>query len=221
MSRGTWQPPIQSMVRRRRRRVWGWLFALLLLMVAAIGGTLVLGGDLLVAPDPLPDRAQVAVALAGSTTGGEARRAEARRLLEAGQVGHVVFDVGQVRFWGEWMPDLARRHVAQTYGEELAARVSICEMKADSTAEELVALRGCLQERGLRSVVLVTSNYHTRRVRMLSRRIFSGLDPPVSVAVHGVPDGDFESSGWWRRRRHAKTWLEETTKLVWNYLFFR
>jgi hypothetical protein len=34
--------------------------------------------------------------------------------------------------------------------------------------------------------------------------------------VHGTSDGDFEPDGWWRRWRHTRTFLEETTKLVVN-----
>lgn len=192
----------------------------LVLLVSLLGATLFalrFGGSFLVAPDPLPGRAQVAVALAGSVGAEEARRAEALRLLQVGRADHVMLSVGKVWFWGEWMPDLARRYLAKKYGEEMAKRVVLCEMNADSTAEEVRALLGCLRERGWRSVIVVTSNYHTRRARLIWRRVVADAHPPFTVAVHGVSDGDFEASGWWRRRRHAKTWLLEITKLVWAY----
>ncbi|MGH9805493.1 MAG: YdcF family protein [Candidatus Acidiferrales bacterium] len=196
-----------------------WIWAGLLLLVVAAVMLLRFGGRLLVASDPLPPHAQAAVALAGSAAASEARRAEAMRLLLEGRVDHVLLDVGQVSLWGEWVPELARRHVANAYGEQLASRVVICEMKVDSTAEELLAVRRCLREQGWSAVILVTSNYHTRRVRLLARRTLAAENPPTVFVVHGIPDGDFEPEGWWRRRRLAKTWLEETTKLLWSFLF--
>lgn len=201
---------------RPRRRGLGLCLGVLLFLAATVS-VLQFGGRLLVAPDPLPARAEAAVVLAGSATASEARRAEALRLLQQGRVENVLLDVGKVSLWGEWVPDLARRHLLNTFGQEAAARVALCEMNADSTAEELLALRGCLHERGWRSVVLVTSNYHTRRVRLIARRTLD--NPSLTFAVHGVADGDFEAETWWRRRRYAKTWLEETTKLLWSFLF--
>lgn len=189
-----------------------------LLLLGAIAGLLRFGGALLVAPDPLPAHAEVAVALAGSAAGEEARRAESLRLLQQGLVDHAMLSVGKVPFWGEWVPDLARGYLVDKYGKELAARVSLCEMKVDSTEEEAHALRSCLEERGWRSVVLVTSNYHTRRAKLIWARTLAPADPPFVLTVHGVPDGDFEPGAWWRRRRYAKTWLLEITKLVWSWL---
>jgi uncharacterized SAM-binding protein YcdF (DUF218 family) len=176
------------------------------------------GGRLLVAPDPLPPRADALLVLAGSMRGEEVRRAEAMRLLQEGRAGQVALSTPQVTFLGEWIPDLMRRHLVRTYGEDAAGRVVMCTQMSSSTREEARAIRPCLERHGWRTVVVVTSNYHTRRARHIWREVAAAPGAPLRVFVHGVSDGDFEPKGWWSDRRYAKTLAEETVKLVWTYV---
>jgi uncharacterized SAM-binding protein YcdF (DUF218 family) len=176
------------------------------------------GGDLLVAPDALPARADVLVVLAGTIDGEQARREGAVRLLRDRRADQLVLSAPQVTYFGEWVPDLMRRDLERSYGIEQARRVVLCPHKADSTLEEAQALRPCLERRGWRTVIVVTSNYHTRRASHIWREVFREAEPPVRIVVHGVSDGDFEPIGWWRNRRHVKTFALETTKLLWKYL---
>jgi hypothetical protein len=39
---------------------------------------------------------------------------------------------------------------------------------------------------------------------------------PVQLWVYGVSDPEFHPTGWWHDRRSAKTWLLESTKLLWT-----
>jgi uncharacterized SAM-binding protein YcdF (DUF218 family) len=187
----------------------------------AAAAVLVWGGDLLVAPDALPAHADAIVVLTGSLQGEQSRREEAWRQLDAGRADRLVLSTPRVTYLGEWVPDLMRRYMERLHGAASAGRVVLCSHNASSTLEEAEALRPCLQERGWRSVIVVTSNYHTRRARHSWRQAFRTADPPVQIFVHGVSDGDFEPRGWWRTRRYAKTFAGETTKLVWTYLFDR
>lgn len=185
----------------------------------AMAGILVWGGDLLVTRDSLPARAEALVVLKGSLEGEEARRQEAARLLREGRAAWLALSTPQATYLGEWVPDLMRRHLERSYGSEPARRAVMCPHRATSTIEEAQALLPCLQQRGWRTLIVVTSNYHTRRAGRIWRRAFRDADPPVRVFLHGVADGDFEPHGWWRSRRHAKTFLAETSKLAWAYLF--
>lgn len=209
-------PSDRSATRRRRSRT---IASLGLLVFVAVVATLRWGGDLLVSSDSLPAHADAIVVLTGSTYGEQARREEAVRLLREERADRLVLSAPQIMYLGEWIPDLMRRYVERFYGVEQARRVVLCPQKADSTREEAEALRPCLERRGWRTVVVVTSNYHTRRASHIWRKVCKAADPPFRISVHGVPDGDFESRGWWRRRRYAKTFLGETIKLVWTYLF--
>jgi uncharacterized SAM-binding protein YcdF (DUF218 family) len=193
--------------------------AALLLVSIGIVTMLAWGGDLLVAPDSLPARADVLVVLAGSIHGEQARREEAVRLLRDQRADQVVLSAPEVTYFGEWVPDLMRRDLERSYGLEQARRAVLCLHNADSTLEEVQALRPCLEHAGWHTIIVITSNYHTRRTRHIWHEVFREAGPPVRIFVHGVSDGDFEAGGWWRNRRHAKTFALETTKLVWTYLF--
>ena len=82
---------------------------------------------------------------------------------------------------------------------------------ADNTREEAVALRRLAKEKGWKSVVVVTSNYHTRRVRYIFQKVFpSG----VEVSVASARDGDFDPEHWWERRKSVKEFLGELVGMV-------
>jgi uncharacterized SAM-binding protein YcdF (DUF218 family) len=195
--------------------------ALLILALAACAVVLALlyGGDLLVGTDSLPAHAQVAVALNGSITGYVARRAEAMRLLKSGVVDHVMMSLPPGSYWGENIPQVAQYYFANQYGAAIAQKVVYCVNSANSTIQEAAALKQCLEQAAWRQVIVVTSIYHTRRARMIWRKTLAGANPPFGLWVHGVIDADFRPHGWWRRRRYAKTWLFETSKLLWEYVF--
>jgi len=191
--------------------------------VLMVGGLLVVavlryGGRVLVAPDPLPEHADVAIVLNGSFGAVAARRAEAVKLLQEGRVDHVMLSVGAISYYGEWLPDLVRRFVRREYGDAIAERLLICEGLADSTAAEMIYLRRCLESTDWRSAVVVTSDFHTRRTSMIVASTLAGRTSVQHFAVRGVADGTFAARGWWKNRRYAKMWLFETTKLLWFFV---
>lgn len=197
-----------------RRWRWLWLLAILLLLVLCF---LRWGGYILVAPNHLPGQAQAAVVLQGSIVGEKARLDGALQLAQRGIVDRVAVSVPPQSYWGQAVPPVALQFIERTYGAELAARVDFCIVGpgVDSTEQEAAALIPCIQEHGWRSVVVVTSNYHSRRAGILWRRQMRKSDPTASLSVDGVPDPEFHAEGWWRDRRSAKTWFLEFTKLVW------
>ncbi|MGH9432753.1 MAG: YdcF family protein [Terriglobia bacterium] len=202
------------------RQAWR-LGVLAVLALAAIVVLIVLryGGSWLVKTDPLPAHAEVAVMLDGPAKGVIARRAGAVNLLEGGVVDHVMLSMQSVTVWGENMPELARDYLLSNYGPQIADRVVFCFQDTDSTAAEALGLRQCLEQRNWRSVIVVTSQYHTRRAGMIWRHEFANANPPFKIWVHGVYDPDYRALGWWRSRRYAKTWLLEGTKTIWTYCF--
>ena len=210
-----------SYVRPLRRLTLRFSLVAVVLLFAATALLLFRGGFLLVESEPLPDHAQAGVVLEGSVRGETARRAGAMRLLLQGRVDRIMIAVPRRGFWGQPIPELARRYLETTYGSAAAQHVAFCVMPSsvDSTADEAKALIKCLGQRDWRSIILVTSNFHTRRAGMIWRRVASGIQPPFHIWVQGVDDGTYQPSDWWRKRVYAKTWLLETTKLIENYLF--
>jgi hypothetical protein len=82
---------------------------------------------------------------------------------------------------------------------------------AENTREEAVALRRLAREKGWKSVVVVTSNYHTRRVRYIFQKVFA---PGVAVSVASARDGRFDPQHWWEKRKSVKDFLGELVGMV-------
>jgi len=205
---------------RRARHPHRWIFWLATGLLAALLAVLRWGGDLLVACDSLPAHAQGAVVLQGSIPGEMARVAGAVKLVRDGIVSQVLLSVPRQSYWGQSVPDAARDYLERNYGKEIASRFVYCETPpdVDSTQQEAKVLIACIHQRDWRSMVLVTSNYHTRRAGWIWRSLLRRARPPVSLGIDGVPDPEFRPQGWWRKRLYAKTWFYEFTKLVYERL---
>jgi uncharacterized SAM-binding protein YcdF (DUF218 family) len=83
--------------------------------------------------------------------------------------------------------------------------------QAENTREEAQALRQQVVDRKWRSVIVVTSNYHTRRARYIFTHVFP---PSVVVRVSGAKDGDFDPDSWWERRVSIKKLMTEVVGMV-------
>ncbi len=191
---------------------------LLVFAAAIVVGLMAWGGGLLIATDPLPEHANAAIVLQGSVAAERARLAAAIDLLQRGIADRVLLSVPKESFWGQSIPPVARTYIERTYGNDLAVRVDFCETSADvnSTAQEVQALSPCIQTGRWRSLVIVTSNYHTRRAGILWRRVFMN-DSNIRIWIDGVADPEF-GQPWWRHRQSAKIWLSEIAKLSWTIL---
>jgi len=176
------------------------------------------GGDLLISSDPEPQHVDAAIVLQGSIAAEKVRIAGAINLLQRGIADRALLSVPHESYWGQSIPPAARSYLERTYGNDLAARVDFCETSADvdSTVQEAHALGPCIQEHHWHSVVVVTSDYHTRRASMLWKRM-NRSNPKIHIWIEGVADPEFQQP-WWRRRQSAKIWLMETSKLVWSVL---
>ena len=77
---------------------------------------------------------------------------------------------------------------------------------ADSTLEEAEALAKLARTKKWRKVIVVTSNYHTRRARYIFRRVFP---PDIETRVASARDGDFDPERWWEKRVSTKVLMRE------------
>ena len=76
----------------------------------------------------------------------------------------------------------------------------------DSTLEEAEALVKLVTQKKWRRVIVVTSNYHTRRARYIFRRVFP---QGMQVSVASARDGDFDPGHWWEKRKSIKELTKE------------
>ena len=82
---------------------------------------------------------------------------------------------------------------------------------ADNTEEEAAALAKFCTERHFRSIILVTSNYHTRRARYIFEKTFPSA---ISVSVASARDGDFDPERWWEKRKSEKLFVHELAGML-------
>jgi uncharacterized SAM-binding protein YcdF (DUF218 family) len=82
---------------------------------------------------------------------------------------------------------------------------------ADNTREEAQTLARVASERKWRKVIVVTSNYHTRRARYIFERIFP---PAVGVMMASARDGDFDPERWWEKRISIKQLTREVAGMM-------
>ena len=71
----------------------------------------------------------------------------------------------------------------------------------DNTKEEAIALSQLAARKKWHSVVVVTSNFHTRRARYIFLRV---LPSTIRVRIASARDGDFDPEQWWQHRRSIK-----------------
>ena len=124
------------------------------------------------------------------------------KLVREGYAPHLILDVftKELRF-GRRDIDLATEVVNRTAPRQ----ATICPSTENSTYDEARYLERCLRGTGARSVLLVTSKYHTRRaLEILHARL-----PQYHFSICGAIDPYFFNEHWWRSHEWAKTTLGE------------
>ncbi len=201
-------------------RAWIAISCAFLALVLIVLAILQWGGYLLVSTDTVPPRADGAIVLQGSPVSEDARIAGAVRLLQHNVVDRILLSIPETGYWGQSLPSLVRAYLQKQYGDEIADRFEFCETgpSVDSTEQEAQAVMPCIQKRQWQSIVVVTSNFHSRRAGIIWRRTWKAKSSIV-IGVDGVADPSFSPDGWWRHRMYAKTWFFESIKLAWNSVF--
>lgn len=152
--------------------------------------------------DDAPETSDVIVVLSDDNYWGE-RAARAAELFKAGWAPRVVTAGRQLRAYASMAElmqhDLVDRGVP-------ASAVVRCTYRGDNTREEAEAVSQFLAQHGWKRVLVVTSNYHTRRVRYIwERSVAAGTQLRV-VAAH---DSEFDPGSWWRTRGGVKLMARE------------
>lgn len=189
----------------RKLRIWFLLLAALLAValafyrpiLAAMGGYLVQAGP--------PQKADIVLVLAGDSFGN--RILKAAELVQDGYAPKVLVS-GPAGLYGYYECDLAIPFaVNHGYPESYFLHF---RHSARSTRDEVAESVGELHRLGAKSVLLVTSDFHTRRAGKICR----AAAPDVTWYVVAAPDHDFTPDGWWRSRDARKVFVIEWMKTV-------
>ena len=105
------------------------------------------------------------------------------------------------------LTELAQKYVQ---GLPQTSRITLCPIYASSTRGEAQDVARCLQSTDGRKILLVTSDYHTRRALLIFNRV-----APAEYSVAAASDPREFGVQWWQHRQWAKTNAEEWAKLAW------
>lgn len=176
----------------------------MLIVLAAASGWLLVVND--------PQKSDVIVVLAGET---DSRPALGLKLLEEGYAPHLILNVpAEARIYQWTQPELARKYVD---GLPQASAITVCPIHGQSTRDEAREAASCLADSAGHNVLLVTSDYHTRRALSIFRHEIR--DRSFSVAAASDPR-EF-GARWWQEREWAKTTFYECMRFLWWQLVDR
>ncbi len=153
-----------------------------------------------------PQKSDAIVVLAGETN---VRPVRALELLRQGLAAHVFLDAEtRDRIYDQQLVEIAQRYV-NGLGE--GNRVTVCPITGFSTLAEADDSARCLQPLGVHRVLIVTSEFHTRRSLLIFRHRLPQYQISVAAARNPAQFGE----AWWTNREWAKTTFDEYLKLLW------
>ncbi len=82
---------------------------------------------------------------------------------------------------------------------------------ADNTREEAITLAQVAKQKKWHSIIVVTSNFHTRRARYIFTHVFP---KDTKVRITGARDGDFDPERWWEKRISVKDLSREIAGMI-------
>jgi uncharacterized SAM-binding protein YcdF (DUF218 family) len=155
-----------------------------------------------------PQRADVIVVLAGETYRRPNRGLE---LQSQGYAPRVLLDVPAL----EMIYDVKEVDIVQRYAQQLSLpqgqSVEVCPVFGLSTKAETQDVARCLQPSGVHSILVVTSDYHTRRALSAFRHEL----PQYKIYIAAARDPQQFNQSWWQNRQWAKMNFDEWLRLAW------
>jgi uncharacterized SAM-binding protein YcdF (DUF218 family) len=182
----------------------------------AAGWTLFEGGRYLQHEDPI--RKADAIYVLGGTR--FERPLEAVDLFKAGDASVILLSPGQeeaavaiLRARGVDVPHDTDAVVEAMVGLGVPrSAVLVGGGSVDNTAEEGAQLKAEAARHGWRTVIVVTSKYHTRRAGFAMRRALDGTG--VAVVMRATRYDPADPARWWRHRHDIRLLLEEWPKVI-------
>lgn len=198
-------------------------------LLLAIGAVVVLGGYVarqpllawvgrqLVHVDPLAPSDAIVVLAGGTPT----REIEAADVYRAGYAKEIAITVEPEP---SSLEHLRRRGIAvrsrveqrlqylRDLGVPRAAITALDTREVVSTVEEAALVAQWARGRRLRSLIVVTSRFHSARSRYTFENALQGT--PITLRVHPATIDDFRPDDWWRHRPTLREGIFEWQKLI-------
>jgi uncharacterized SAM-binding protein YcdF (DUF218 family) len=160
-------------------------------------------GQLLIHSDA-PRHADLIYVLAGDFWGSRVLRG--CELGARGYAGHVLFSGGL--YAGQYEGDMSVQFaVERGYPRQLFLAVPL---RASSTIDEAIELGPVFRRLGARSVILVTSDYHSQRAALVFRLFL----PSIRFYSVPAPDKVFDANTWWKTESGRRVFFSECRKML-------
>lgn len=170
-------------------------FVLAIVLLSHAGSFLILNA---------PEHADAILVLEGA----EHSYRHAVKLQEQGYADRILVDANITRtIYGKSEADLATEFLNRTSG----GLAEVCPTLQDLTYDEAADVKRCLAQLNISSVLIVTSDFHTR----MALSVFQKRLPQYrwSIAAAYAPYHDADQ--WWKHRAWAKTVLDEWEQFAW------
>lgn len=152
--------------------------------------------------DDAPEASDVIIVLSGDNYDA-VRASRAAALFRAGLAPRVVATGRALRSYATTTELM--KHDLVDHGVPPAAIIPLTH-HADGTREEAIAVSELVAVHGWKKILLVTSNYHTRRSEYIYERT---LPPGTQLRVISAPDTEYDPQSWWRTREGLKIFFHE------------
>ena len=207
---------LECSVQQRPSRVWRQVRLMLMAFMACLLLSWAAAKGLIVRSDLA--RADAIAVLAGSSTYLE-RTDWASRLFKEGRAPVIILTNDNVR--GGWSVAAQRNPLlVELAAEELrrkgvpAEKIETISETALSTHEEALRLRDYAINHNLRSILIVTSSYHSRRALWTLRRVFEGSGIEIGLDTPGTGIQTPVPAAWWLHRSGWQIVPGEYVKLI-------
>lgn len=112
----------------------------------------------------------------------------------------------------------SRASLMKKYAEHLGilGKAILIADKARSTEEEAKYTKEILMNQGYKSIILVTSPYHSKRAYKIFQSV---MGKEIKIISTPVENSWFKSDEWWKRRRDRAMVLSEYSKFVWLWIY--
>jgi uncharacterized SAM-binding protein YcdF (DUF218 family) len=157
--------------------------------------------------DETPQVSDVIVILSDDNYGAD-RAARAAQLFKSGMAPRVLASGRLLRPYAG-IAELMERDL-KALGVPANAIVPVPH-RATNTREEAIADAQAIAAHGWKKVLLVTSNYHTRRANYIFER---ALPAGTELRVVSAPDSEYDPNTWWQTRNGLKRFLYESAGYV-------
>lgn len=171
------------------KKFFGWLLAIIILLVI-IGLGIFWGTGFYLSPQDNLLKADAIVVVSGGQTTSRALRGI--ELYKQGYAPKIIFSGAAL----DDGPSNAFAMRDQALADGVPARSIIIDEKSQNTYENAVNTKNILDEIGAKSLILVTSPYHQRRANLTFKHVL-GVDYKI-IGISAFDDR-WSKSGWWRK----------------------